>query len=230
MKADASRALVVLSGGQDSTTCLYWTIDRYGAPNVDTVTFDYGQRHRKELDCATKCAAALQVPHKVIDISGIAPLVGKSALTDDIEVPHGHYEAENMKLTVVPNRNAIMLSLAYGYACTIEAEALACGVHSGDHAIYPDCRPEFIEQLNTALATGTDGHRNPDLKIIAPFVNIDKGDIAKIGANCGVNFADTWTCYEGGDIHCGQCGACVERQEALAELGDPTEYANPVGA
>lgn len=222
------KVVMILSGGMDSVSLMHYLVG--GGNEVHALSFDYGQRHRKELDCATKCAAALRVPHKVIDITGIAPLVGKSALTDDIEVPHGHYEAENMKMTVVPNRNAIMLSLAYGYACTIEAEALACGVHSGDHAIYPDCRPEFIEQLGAALATGTEGHRNPDLKIIAPFVNIDKGDIAQIGANCGVNFADTWTCYEGGDIHCGQCGACQERQEALADLGDPTEYANPVGA
>jgi len=218
------KVVMILSGGMDSVSLMHYLVSQ--SNEVHALSFDYGQRHRKELDCATKCAAALAVPHKVINISGIAPLVGKSALTDNIEVPHGHYEAENMKLTVVPNRNAIMLSLAYGYACTIEADALACGVHSGDHAIYPDCRPEFIEQLSTALATGTDGHRNPKLKIIAPFVNIDKGEIAKIGASCGVNFSETWTCYEGGDVHCGKCGACTERKEAFRDSGvpDPTEY------
>lgn len=222
------KVVVILSGGMDSVSLLHYLVN--DGHEVHALSFDYGQRHSKELDCAVLNAKKLKVPHKIVDISGLKELIKGSSLTDDIDVPHGHYEAESMKLTVVPNRNAIMLSLAYGYACTVNAVAVACGVHSGDHAIYPDCRPEFIRQLSDALATGTEGHRNPNLKIFAPFVDLDKGDIAKIGANCGVMFEHTWTCYEGGDIHCGQCGACQERQEALAEVGDPTEYANPVEA
>lgn len=128
---------------------------------------------------------------------------------------------------MVPNRNAIMLSIAWGLACTAEADVLACGVHAGDHFIYPDCRPEFIEQLELALQTGTVGHRNDELILAAPFVLKSKTDIAAIGGELCVRFDQTWTCYEGGEVHCGKCGACTERKEAFRDSGvtDPTIYA-----
>lgn len=215
------KAVMILSGGMDSVSLLHFlVVDGF---EVHALTFDYGQRHVKEVEYAELNTTKLGVVHKVIDICGVKDLMLGSALTDNIDVPHGHYEAETMKQTVVPNRNATLLSMAYGYAVSIGAEAVYCGVHSGDHAIYPDCRPEFIESLNKAFQLGNES----EIEIRAPFVGIDKGEIAKIGLNCGVNFAETWTCYGGGEHHCGQCGACVERQEALRYLYDETVYANP---
>jgi len=218
------KAVAIISGGMDSVTLAHWLKRVY--TDLHLISFDYGQRHHRELERAKYQAQLFGAEHTVIDISGIRPLLKGSALTDDVAVPHGHYAEETMRATVVPNRNAIMLSIAWGLACSNGADVLACGVHAGDHHIYPDCRPEFIEQLGQALLTGTVGHRKERLSLIAPFVNKTKTDIAAIGGELGVPFEHTWTCYEGGEVHCGKCGACTERKEAFRDSGvpDPTEY------
>lgn len=222
------KAVVIVSGGMDSVTLAYH-LNQQGY-DLHLVSFDYGQRHRRELVCAAWHAVALGAGHTVIDISGIRPLLKGSALTDDVSVPHGHYAEETMRSTVVPNRNAIMLSIAWGVACVEGADVLACGVHAGDHHIYPDCRPEFVAALNEALRSGTQGHRFDGLQLVAPFVHMSKTDIAAVGGRLGVPFEHTWTCYEGGEHHCGGCGACVERREAFSDSGvpDPTVYVGGV--
>ena len=218
------KATIILSGGMDSATLAY--LMKSKGYEIVLVTFDYGQRHIKEIESAKAVATALNAEHHIIDIAGIKPLLKGSSLTDDIDVPHGHYESDNMKLTVVPNRNAIMLSIAWGVACVNNSTALACGVHNGDHHIYPDCRPEFINAMNIAMLLATDGHRNDELQLIAPFADKSKTDIAIIGNELKVPYIDTWTCYKGGEIHCGQCGACQERKESFIDSGtnDPTKY------
>ena len=213
------KAVAIVSGGMDSVTLAYHLKEEYDT--LELISFNYGQRHSKELECAKWQANYLKANHQIIDISGIRPLLKGSSLTDNIEVPEGHYAEASMAQTVVPNRNAIMLSIAWGLACSSEADVLACGVHAGDHHIYPDCRPEFITELNTSLRTGTVGHRKENLKLIAPFVNYDKTWIAGRGYELGVSFENTWTCYKGLDRHCGKCGSCTERKEAFALAGVP---------
>lgn len=218
------KAVAIVSGGMDSVTLAHWLKSK--GFNLELLSFDYGQRHRKELECAAWQAESLGACHNIVDISGIRPLLKGSALTDDVVVPHGHYAEETMRATVVPNRNAIMLSIAWCLACSKGADLLACGVHAGDHFIYPDCRPDFIVSFNESLRLGTIGHRKDTLELTAPFVHYTKTDIAAIGGELKVPFEHTWTCYEGGDIHCGLCGACSERKEAFREsrTSDPTQY------
>ena len=218
------KAVAIMSGGMDSVTLAYYLKQKY--EDLHLVSFDYGQRHKKELECAVIQADILKAKHEIIDISGIRPLLKGSALTDAIDVPEGHYEEESMSQTVVPNRNAIMLSIAWGLACSTRADVLACGVHSGDHHIYPDCRPYFIQNLNESLRIGTMDHRKENLQLIAPFINHDKTWIAAKGKELGVPYQYTWTCYKGLEKHCGKCGACVERKEAFRDSGgnDPTIY------
>ncbi|WP_417618333.1 7-cyano-7-deazaguanine synthase QueC [Oceanisphaera sp.] len=215
-------ALLICSGGFDSVTLAY----RLAAENAlgALLTFDYGQRHKKEIDAARACAERLQVPHLVMDISQIGAQLSGSALTDDIEVPHGHYSEENMKLTVVPNRNAIMLTIAFGVAASRGLNAVALAVHGGDHFIYPDCRPDFIRLFAEMQSQALDGVA--EVALFAPYVNTDKTEIARDAARFAVPVADTWSCYEGGEQHCGRCGTCVERIEAmtLAGMADPTPY------
>ena len=220
-----SKATIILSGGMDSATLLYLLLEQRFT--VTAISFNYGQRHIRELQSAEKLCKLLGVEHQVIDISGIKPLMKGSSLTDDIAVPHGHYQAENMKLTVVPNRNAIMLSIAWGIACCNGSDLLATAVHAGDHHIYPDCRPKFIVTLNEALRIGTEDHRSEYLKLYTPYLHRTKTDIAQDGHRLGVRYDLTWTCYDDGEIHCGKCGACQERKEAFADSNtpDPTEYA-----
>lgn len=217
--------IVIVSGGMDSVTLAH--LLKSQGHTLHLLSFDYGQRHRRELECAAWQANYLEAKHTIIDISGIRPLLKGSALTDDIPVPHGHYEEETMRATVVPNRNAIMLSIAWGMACAEGAKFLACGVHAGDHHIYPDCRRPFIDAIQDALQLGTEGHGGDDLMLLAPFLSESKTGIAEIGTGLDVPYEHTWTCYEGGEKHCGKCGACVERKEAFRDnsIIDPTEYA-----
>lgn len=216
------KAIIVLSGGMDSSTLAYEVKEQ--GYDLLCVSFNYGQRHNKELQYAAGIAEALGAEHLIIDLSDAGSHLTGSSLTDDIDVPDGHYSEETMRITVVPNRNAIMLSIAWGIAVSENAVMVATAVHAGDHFIYPDCRPEFIEALNTALRLATVGHRHEDLHIYAPYLDYSKDDIGQRGHNkFNVPYDKTWTCYKGGDIHCGTCGACVERKEALHGF-DTTEY------
>jgi 7-cyano-7-deazaguanine synthase len=216
------RTLVVCSGGLDSVSLAH-VVAREGNL-AGLVTFDYGQRHRKEIDFAAACAKRLGVPHHVIDITAIGAGLSGSALTDGGEVPDGHYAEETMRITVVPNRNAIMLTIAFGLAAAQKLDAVALAVHGGDHFIYPDCRPGFIDAFRAMQAEALDGYA--DVTLLAPFVERTKADIVTAGAHAGTPFEATWSCYKGGETHCGRCGTCVERQEAfdLAGVPDPTPY------
>jgi len=209
------KAIVIYSGGMDSYTLLCQTVSTLGKDNVKALSFNYGQRHSKELDYALAGAKELGIEHKVVDIKGIHDLLGGSALTDAIDVPEGHYEDENMKLTVVPNRNMIMLSIATAYAVSSSFDTVLFGAHSGDHAIYPDCRKEFVD----ALSKATEIANYQAVKIEAPFLDKDKGDIAIVGKGMGIDYSKAWTCYKGGELACGKCGACQERIEAMAKAG-----------
>lgn len=220
----ASRAIVLLSGGMDSTALVGHLLDIGHA--VDTLAVDYLQRHRREIVAAQQVANHYRVRFDVVDLTAVGLMLSGSALTDHrIPVPLGHYADESMRATVVPNRNAILLMVAAGVAVARRAQFVATAVHAGDHPIYPDCRPEFITAADQAVALGTAGHG--DVHVIAPFVRMTKTQIAELGAKIGVPFHLTWSCYEGGDVHCGQCGTCTERREAFTQAGvpDPTPYA-----
>lgn len=221
-----THTVAVVSGGMDSTTLAYLAA---AEGSVTMVSFDYGQRHKVELSYAAITAGKLDAEHVIVPMEWLADMIaGTSALvTDEIEVPDGHYAEETMRATVVPNRNAIMLNIAAGIAISRGASRLATGVHAGDHFIYPDCRPEFVGALNTALLMGNEGFLPPDWEgVWAPFNDQSKTAIAIMGHRLGVPWEDTWSCYKGGSIHCGRCGTCVERREAFAEsaVPDPTEY------
>lgn len=214
--------LVLLSGGLDSTTALARV-----AESADVaVSVDYGQRHRREVTAAQAVARYYEVDHLVLDLSTWGQLL-KSALTDpQDEVPHGHYTDPSMQATVVPNRNATLLMAAAGIAWTWGCDRVVTAVHAGDHPVYPDCRPEFIDSAAETIRLGTDGR----IGLYAPFVNMTKTDIAAEAYRLRVPIFLTWSCYEGGEIHCGKCGTCTERIEALSEAGvpDPTDYAAAV--
>ena len=219
------KALVVCSGGLDSVTLAYKVANEGTLSSL--LSFDYGQRHRKELDFAAKCADQLNVKHTIIDLSQVGAQLTGSALTDDIEIPDGHYAEDSMKITVVPNRNAIMMTIAFGLAASQQADTVAMAVHGGDHFIYPDCRPEFIESYAKMQKLALEDVA--DISLYTPYLHQDKAEIARQSAQYNVPVADTWSCYKGGDLHCGRCGTCVERREAfhLAGIEDPTEYADP---
>ena len=216
----AAKAVVIFSGGMDSFTVLNMAVKQ--GYEVYALSFNYGQRHKKELDYAALACANLQVQHKIIDISAINELIGGSSLTSDIAVAEGHYEQENMLTTVVPNRNMILLSMAVGYAVSLGADKVFYGAHSGDHAIYPDCRPEFVNKMNDVCAIAN----YEAVEIVTPFLHESKIAILKAGLNMGLDYQQTWTCYNGREKACGKCGACQERLEAFAENGvnDPLEY------
>lgn len=212
--------ILLHSGGIDSTTLLYHL--RAGGHVVRCIGFDYGQRHRRELEAAAAICRGASVEFRRADLSSLRPLLAGSALTDDIPVPEGHYAADNMKATIVPNRNMILLSVAIGWAVSVKARAVAYAAHAGDHTIYPDCRPEFAEAMARA-ASLCDWH---PVELLRPFVHLTKAQIVTRGAELGVPFEQTWSCYAGGERHCGRCGTCVERREAfqLAGMPDPTLY------
>ena len=214
------KVVVIYSGGMDSFTVLHKAIaDGF---TVYPLSFDYGQRHKKELDYAARVCAELGVEHKIVDISGINSLIGGSSLTSDIAVPEGHYEEESMKSTVVPNRNMILLSLAIGYAVSLQANKVYYGAHSGDHAIYPDCRPEFVQKMNDVSQIAN----YEAVEIYSPYLNDSKIEILTDGLKMGLDYGKTWTCYNGREKACGKCGACQERLEAFAknQISDPLEY------
>ncbi|MDV7269853.1 7-cyano-7-deazaguanine synthase QueC [Thioclava sp. A2] len=219
------KTLVICSGGLDSVSLAYSVAARGELSRL--VSFDYGQRHRKELDYAALCAKHLNVPHHIIDMRPIGAALTGSALTDDIDVPDGHYAEETMRITVVPNRNAIMLTIAYGIAAAKGDTAVATAVHGGDHFIYPDCRPGFTEAFDKMQRAALEGYA--DVALFTPFVHRSKADIVTEGARVNTPFAETWSCYKGGAHHCGRCGTCVERREAfhLAGVEDPTTYEDP---
>lgn len=219
------KTLVVCSGGLDSVTLAYKVAKEHTLSAL--LSFNYGQRHKKELDFAKQCAKDLGVPHHIIDISSYGGLLTGSALTDNVEVPDGHYAEETMKITVVPNRNAIMLTMAYGLATAMKLDAVAAAFHGGDHFIYPDCRPEFANAFSKMQDHALEGLA--EIELYTPYINVPKDAIAADGAKIGVPFEKTWSCYKGGEIHCGRCGTCVERREAfdLAGVDDPTEYLDP---
>lgn len=216
------KVVVLCSGGMDSVTALYWAQARHEVSAV--LSFDYGSKHNhRELPLAAEHAAALGVRHEVINLDFVNRLFASDLLKSGGDIPEGHYAADNMKQTVVPFRNAIMLSIACGFAESAGAEGLVIAAHGGDHTIYPDCREEFLQAMSQAMAAGT----YAKIHLLRPFVSMTKGDIARQGARLGVDYARTWSCYKGGDVHCGRCGTCVERREAFAEaeVPDPTVYA-----
>lgn len=216
------KMLVICSGGLDSVSLAHRVAAEHEL--IGLLSFDYGQRHKKELGFAAGCARRLGVPHQIVDIREIGRSLTGSALTDNVEVPDGHYAQDTMKITVVPNRNAIMLTIAFGVASARKAEAVATAVHGGDHFIYPDCRPGFIDAFQMMQDRALDGYA--DIWLYAPYVRRSKADIVADGTKHRVLFAETWSCYKGGEHHCGRCGTCVERREAfdLAGIDDPTVY------
>lgn len=217
--------LVVLSGGMDSAAAM----GLYAAMGhqLTAVSIDYGQRHARELDAARAVAEHYGAAHAVEPVGRLGGLWLRSgsALTNpDVPVPEGHYADESMRSTVVPNRNMIIASVAVGTAVATGAGRVVLGVHAGDHPIYPDCRPQFVTLLDQLAQVANEGYAQ--LRVLAPFMEATKTDIAALGAALGVPFALTWSCYQGGERHCGRCGTCVERREAFQQAGvaDPTTY------
>ena len=218
--------VAVVSGGLDSVTLAYHLADAgYG---LTLISFDYGQRHNKEVNYASLCASRLRAEHHIVDLRAITGLIDSSSLTSsDIDVPDGHYAEDSMKMTVVPNRNAVMINIATALAVSRGHDFVATGVHGGDHYIYPDCRPEFIDSQAETLRLSNKGFISEHFDILAPFVNLPKDGIVAMGEKLRVPWVETWSCYKGGEVHCGSCGTCFERREAfvLAGVEDPTVYA-----
>lgn len=212
---------IILSGGMDSVTLLYDYKDSIAL----AISFDYGSNHNaNEIPLARMHCERLGIEHVTIPLAFMSQYF-KSSLLDGAEaIPEGHYADENMKSTVVPFRNGIMLAIAVGMAESRELTHVLIANHGGDHAIYPDCRPEFIKAIGEAAQAGT----YVNVTVDAPYTNITKTQIAMRGKELGINYAETWSCYKGGKVHCGKCGTCVERKEALAQAGieDTTEYLN----
>lgn len=217
------KVVVLCSGGMDSVTALHWA--RMEHDVVAGISFDYGSKHNpKELPLAKEHCDLLGVPHVLVSLGFMARLFASNLLSSGGAIPDGHYEEETMKQTVVPFRNAIMLSVAAGFAESRGAEGLVIAAHGGDHAIYPDCREEFMKAMADAMRFGT----YAGIRLLRPFIAMSKADIAALGNKLGIDYSRTWSCYKGGDIHCGRCGTCVERREAflMAGVPDPTRYAN----
>lgn len=217
-----NKVVVVYSGGMDSYTVLNHAIA--SGDEVFALSFNYGQKHDKELRVAEQVCRDLNVPHKVVDITAINSLMAGSSLTkdSDIEIPEGDYENANMTSTVVPNRNMVLISMAIAYAVSLEASKVYYGAHAGDHDIYPDCRPEFVEAMNAVSLIAN----YQAVEIVAPFLKSTKGDILAAGLKMGLDYSKTWTCYNGRNKACGKCGSCLERLESFAEHGltDPISY------
>ena len=212
-------SVIIVSGGMDSITLLYDKKDEIALG----ISFDYGSNHNaKEIPLAEMHCRRLGIKHITINLDFMHRYFKSSLLEGAEAIPEGHYADDNMKSTVVPFRNGIMLSIAIGIAESNNLKKVLIANHGGDHTIYPDCRPEFIKAIDAAAYAGTFVKAHVE----APYTNITKGDIARIGKQLGLDYTETWSCYKGGDKHCGKCGTCVERKEALAEAGikDATEY------
>ena len=212
-------SIIIYSGGLDSTTLLYEERERIAL----AVTFDYGSNHAaREIACARRHCEKLGIEHLVIDLAFIGRYFCSSLTAGADAIPDGNYDDENMRSTVVPFRNGIMLSVACGLAESCGLKRVLIANHGGDHAIYPDCRPEFVEAMDSAMTAGT----YEGVKLVAPYTDITKGDIVKRGVKLGIDYGTTYSCYRGGERHCGRCGTCRERKEAFAEAGiiDPTNY------
>lgn len=222
------KAVLILSGGVDSTTLLYKMIDE--GYEVHALTFNYAQRHKKEIDCAKQIVAKLQIIHQVIDLSCLAAVLGDSALFGKKDVPSCHYTEEAARQTVVPNRNMIMLSVAAGYAEAHKVPEVFYAAHKNDSTIYPDCRAEFVEALKPAIRLATAWH---PVELRAPFVDLTKAEIVKIGIELKVPYESTWSCYKGEEKPCRVCPTCIEREEAFRINGfvDPLiEMDGPPGS
>jgi 7-cyano-7-deazaguanine synthase len=220
-----SHAVALISGGLDSATMAFAL--RAQGTRLTAVSVDYGQRHRKELHAARALAAYLDAPHEIIDLHALGTRLTSCALTDaTVVVPDGHYTDESMRATVVANRNAIMLDVATAIAVACDADAVAFAAHAGDHPVYPDCRPEFVQAYTAMVRCANEGFVSPGFRVVAPFLSLSKADIVTVGYRLGVPFELTWSCYKGKEIHCGLCGTCVERREAfeVAGVADPTTY------
>ena len=209
-------SLIVVSGGMDSVTLMH----EYKDSIAIAITFDYGSKHSEhEISCAKDHCALLGIKHLIIELDFFGKYFKSSLLKSGEEIPEGHYEDESMKSTVVPFRNGIMLSIAAGIAESNSLKRIFIANHFGDHAIYPDCRKSFIDPMKEAISQGT----YDNIEVSAPYTNITKRDIALIGKNLGLDYSTTYSCYKGGDKHCGKCGTCVERKEALLDF-DNTDY------
>ena len=212
-------SVLILSGGMDSVTLLYDYSERIAL----AVSFDYGSNHNaREIPFARLHCERLGIRHIVIPLDFMAQYFTSSLLRGADAIPEGHYADDNMKSTVVPFRNGIMLSVAVGLAESEGLTHVMMANHGGDHAVYPDCRPEFVASFSEAARTGT----YPGITLLAPYTNLTKGQSAAKGKQLGIDYSETWSCYKGGEHHCGRCGTCVERREALAEAGisDSTLY------
>ncbi|MBQ3679785.1 MAG: 7-cyano-7-deazaguanine synthase QueC [Paludibacteraceae bacterium] len=212
-------SLIIVSGGMDSITMLH----EFKKEIALAITFDYGSNHaEKEIEFAKMHCKELGIEHIIIPLSFIHDYFKSSLLEGAGAIPEGHYEADNMKSTVVPFRNGIMLAIACGLTESRGLHKVMIANHAGDHAIYPDCRATFIDAMSEAMGYGTYEH----IQIVAPYTGISKTDIAKRGKKLAIDYSKTWSCYKGGEKHCGKCGTCVERKEAFREAGleDPTDY------
>ena len=212
-------SVIILSGGMDSVTLLH----EYASRIALAITFDYhSTQNRRERRCAISNCQRLNIPHIVIPLDFMSQYFESVLLRDADDIPLGEYAEGNMKSTVVPFRNGIMLAIAAGIAESRGLRHVMIANHGGDHFVYPDCRPEFIDSMSSAVSAGTDAN----VDIVAPYTNLSKTDIARHGIAAGVDFADTYSCYKGGENHCGLCATCIERRKALADAGidDPTVY------
>lgn len=216
MKKDT---VIILSGGMDSTTMLY----EYKQRIALAVSFDYGSNHNaREIECAGYHCNVLGIKHIIIPLDFMSKYFNSSLLQGADAIPEGDYHSDNMKSTVVPFRNGIMLSIAAGLAESNSLKHVMMANHGGDHHIYPDCRPEFVSAMSEAMRTGT----YPGITLLSPYTYLTKGDIATHGKRLGLDYSQTYSCYKGGEKHCGKCGTCMERKQALKDAGieDTTEY------
>lgn len=219
-----TKAVIILSGGMDSATLLY-DMEAKGL-EIIAVSFDYGQRHSKELECAAALCEKLNVEHKIIDLSVLHEIAPSVLTKNELPIPDGEYNEDDIKLMAVPNRNMVMIALATSYAISIGAHYIAYGAHAGDHALYADCTPKFVRAMEKAV----EACDYAGIKLLVPYLYMTKGEIAKVGLSLGVDYSLTWSCYKGGDLACGKCATCIERLEAFTFAGskDPIEYEEDV--